>query len=138
MFFSLEEGRRAIELFETSNEVEQLAARGAGQDAGAAVRAVLSWGLWLRGEVDEAVAQLAAALERANAVKHPHTQAYVLYYGAILHALRGEPSIAQSYAERCFSVVRFAPGKRLNYGRCREMSRRADIIHIYRRTKSPV
>src|SRR3974377_1893402 len=101
---SVEEGRRAIELFETSNEVEQLGARGAGEDAGAAVRAVLSWGLWLRGEVDEAVAQLAAALERANAVKHPHIQAYVLCYGAILHALRGETSIAQSYAERCFPL----------------------------------
>jgi predicted ATPase/class 3 adenylate cyclase len=105
---SVEEGRRAIELFETSNEVEQLAARGAGQDAGAAVRAVLSWGLWLRGEVDEAVAQLAAALERANAVKHPHTQAYVLYYGAILHALRGEPSIAQELRRALLRGVRHA------------------------------
>jgi predicted ATPase len=101
---SMDEGRRAIEFFDTSNDAEQLAARGAGQDAGAAVRAVLSWGLWLHGEVDEAVAQLAVALERANAVKHPHTQAYVLYYGSILYALRGELSIAQSYAERCFAV----------------------------------
>jgi predicted ATPase/class 3 adenylate cyclase len=101
---SLDECRRAIELFDTSDEAEKLAARDAGQDAGAAARALLSWGLWLHGDVDEAVAQLAAAIERADAVKHPHTQAYVFYYSSILYALRGEPSIAQSYAERCLTL----------------------------------
>ncbi|MGZ9110029.1 MAG: adenylate/guanylate cyclase domain-containing protein [Rhodoplanes sp.] len=101
---SLDECRRAIELFNASNEAQKLAARDAGQDAGAAARALLSWGLWLHGDVDEAVAQLAVAIERANTVQHPHTQAYVTYYGSILHALRGEWSVAQSYAERCFAL----------------------------------
>jgi predicted ATPase/class 3 adenylate cyclase len=101
---SIDECRRAIELFVASNEAESIAARDAGQDAGAAARAVLSWGLWLHGEVDEAAEQLTTAIERADAVQHPHTQAYVFYYGSILHALRGEPAIAQSYAERCLAL----------------------------------
>ena len=101
---SLDECRRAIALFDACNETERLAARGAGQDAGAAARALLSWGLWLHGDADEALAQLAIAIERADAVQHPHTQAYVFYYGSILHALRGEWSIAQNFAERCFAL----------------------------------
>lgn len=101
---SLDECRRAIALFAACDEAEQLAARGAGQDAGAAAHALLSWGLWLHGDIDEAVAQFAVATARAEAVRHPHTQAYVFYYGAILYALRGEWPTAQNFAERCFAL----------------------------------
>lgn len=101
---ALTECRYAIDLFNESDESVRLAARGAGQDAGAAARALLSWGLWLRGDVDEATSQLAAGIQRADAVQHPHTQAYVLYYGSILYSLRGELSIAQGYVERCFAL----------------------------------
>ena len=95
---------RALEAFRTSNETEKLAARAAGQDAGAAGLALMSWALWVLGHVDMAAAQMAAALQRANAVGHPHTQAYVCYYASILHALRGEPAIAQRHAERCLAL----------------------------------
>jgi len=95
---------RAIETFRASNETEKLAARAAGQDAGAAGLALMSWALWVLGHVDMAAMRMAAALQRADAVGHPHTQAYASYYAAILHALRGEPSIAQRHAERCFTL----------------------------------
>jgi hypothetical protein len=47
---------------------------------------------------------MAAALERADAVRHAHTHAYAWYYASVLHALRGEPAIAQTYAERCLAI----------------------------------
>ena len=95
---------RTIEAFSASNETDILAARAAGQDAGAAGLALMSWALWILGHVDMASAQMAAALQRADAVGHPHTQAYACYYASILHALRGEPAIAQRFAERCLTL----------------------------------
>src|SRR5262249_54984157 len=50
------------------------------------------------------VPRMAAALKRAKAVQHAHTHAYAWYYAAVLHALRGEPAIAQGYAERCLAI----------------------------------
>jgi predicted ATPase len=47
---------------------------------------------------------MTAALERADVVRHAHTSAYAWYYASVLHALRGEPAIAQSYAERCLAI----------------------------------
>jgi predicted ATPase len=37
-------------------------------------------------------------------VQHAHTHAYAWYYASVLHALRGEPAIAQTYAERCLAI----------------------------------
>ena len=64
----------------------------------------MSWVLWVLGHVDGAVSRMAAALERADAVHHAHTHAYAWYYASVLHALRGEPAIAQGYAERCLAI----------------------------------
>jgi tetratricopeptide (TPR) repeat protein len=66
-----------------------------------AMLALMSWVLWVLGHVDGAVTRIAAALKRADAIQHAHTQAYVWYYASVLHALRGEPTIAQAHAERC-------------------------------------
>jgi predicted ATPase len=65
---------------------------------------LMAWVFWLLGHVDEAASRMAAALERADAVEHAHTQAYAWYYASVLHVLRGEPGIAQSYAERCLAT----------------------------------
>jgi tetratricopeptide (TPR) repeat protein len=78
-----------------------LAARAAGQDAGVADLALMSWVLWLLGYFDAAIRRMDAAIERADAINEPHSQAYACYYAAVLHALRGEMSRAQGYAERC-------------------------------------
>ena len=95
---------RAVEVFSASQEADRMAARAAGQDAGVAMLALMSWVLWVLGEVDGAVSRMAAALERADAVHHAHTQAYAWYYASVLHALRGEPAIARAYAERCLAI----------------------------------
>jgi tetratricopeptide (TPR) repeat protein len=95
---------RAAELFSASEEADRMTARAAGQDAGAAMQALMSWVLWVLGQVDGAVTRIAAALERADLVNHAHTHAYAWYYASVLHALRGEPAIAQGYAERCLAI----------------------------------
>ena len=95
---------RAIELFSASEEADRMAARAAGQDAGVSMLVLMAWVLWILGHVDEAVSRMTAALERADAVRHAHTHAYAWYYASVLHALRGEPAIAQGYAERCLAI----------------------------------
>jgi predicted ATPase/class 3 adenylate cyclase len=95
---------RAVEVFSASVEADRMAARAAGQDASVAMLALMSWVLWVLGHVDGAVTRLAAALERADAVKHAHTHAYAWYYASVLHALRSEPATAQAYAERCLAI----------------------------------
>ena len=95
---------RAIEVFSASQEDDRLAARAAGQDAGVAMLVLKAWVLWILGEVDDAVLRMADALQRADAVQHAHSYAYAWYYAAILHSLRGEPTIARSYAERCLAI----------------------------------
>jgi predicted ATPase/class 3 adenylate cyclase len=95
---------RAFEAFEASSEEERLLARAAGQDAGVADLALMSWTLWLLGCADAAVRQMDAALKRADDISHPHSQAYACYYASILHALRGEFPAAQGCAERCLTL----------------------------------
>jgi hypothetical protein len=96
-----EMGERTVKEFDASDEVERAAARAVGQDAGAAGLAVLSWALWLLGHMDSAIARIDAALQRADTIKDPHTQAYVCYYASVLHAWRGEPAVAYQHGERC-------------------------------------
>jgi tetratricopeptide (TPR) repeat protein len=95
---------RAVEAFSASEESDRMAARAAGQDAGVSMLVLMAWVLWILGQVDEAVVRMDAALERADTVQHAHTHAYAWYYAAVLHALRGEPVIAQGYAERCLAI----------------------------------
>ncbi|MCA6104937.1 adenylate/guanylate cyclase domain-containing protein [Bradyrhizobium australafricanum] len=95
---------RAFEAFEASNEQDRLAARAAGQDAGVADLALMSWALWLLGRPDTALARLDTAVRRADVIGHPHSQAYGCYYASILHALRGEFLAAHGYAERCLAL----------------------------------
>jgi class 3 adenylate cyclase/tetratricopeptide (TPR) repeat protein/energy-coupling factor transporter ATP-binding protein EcfA2 len=95
---------RAIKLFDASEEVDRIAARAAGQDAGVSMLALLAWVSWILGQADDAASRITAALERADAVRHAHTHAYAWYYASVLHALRGEPTIAQNYAERCLAI----------------------------------
>jgi predicted ATPase/class 3 adenylate cyclase len=95
---------RAIEAFDASSEEERLAARSAGQDAAVADLALMSWSLWLLGHVDTAIARITDTIRRADAIDHPHSQAYACYYGSVLHALRGEFISARGFAERCLAL----------------------------------
>jgi class 3 adenylate cyclase/tetratricopeptide (TPR) repeat protein len=95
---------RALDAFDSCGEADRLAARAAGQDAGVSILVLMAWVLWLLGQVDEAVARMTAALERADAVEHAHTHAYAWYYAAVLYGLLREPAVAQGYAERCLAI----------------------------------
>jgi class 3 adenylate cyclase/tetratricopeptide (TPR) repeat protein len=95
---------RALELFNAADETQRLAARAAGQDAGAASHAQMSWVLWLLGYVETAVARVNEAFERTCAIGHPHTEAYTCYYASILYALRGEYETAHRYATSCLTL----------------------------------
>ena len=95
---------QAVATFDASTDVEKLAARAAGQDAGVANLALMSWTLWILGDVEGAESRIVSALDRANAMPDPHTKAYACYYASVLYALRGEMVIAHEYAERCYSL----------------------------------
>src|SRR6202048_3196729 len=96
--------KRAVEAFDASSEEDRLAARAAGQDAGVADLALMSWALWLLGQADTAMTRIGGAIQRADTTSHPHSQAYACYYASILHALRGELVTAQRYAELCIAL----------------------------------
>jgi class 3 adenylate cyclase/tetratricopeptide (TPR) repeat protein/ABC-type transport system involved in cytochrome c biogenesis ATPase subunit len=95
---------RSIAEFDICDEAESLATRGLGQDAGVAGMALMGWTLWALGYPDMARARVGAALERAEAIGHPHSQAYATYYASVLHALRCEPAVAHTHAERCLAL----------------------------------
>jgi predicted ATPase len=61
----------------------------------------MSWVLWLLGDIDSAIMRIDAAVQRADAINHPHSQAYACYYASVVHLLRGEIPMAQRHAERC-------------------------------------
>ncbi len=95
---------RAVASFDASDERQQFAARAAGQDAGVANLALMSWTLWLLGDVDQAIARSEEALRRADRLGHPHSRAYALYYGSVLHALCGDVARAQHQAITCYAL----------------------------------
>lgn len=96
---------RAYRTFQESSEEAHMAARAAGQDAGVADLALMSWTLWLSGRPDTAAKCVNDALQRAEAIHHPHSQAYACYYGSILYAMRGERQEAHACAERCLALA---------------------------------
>jgi class 3 adenylate cyclase/tetratricopeptide (TPR) repeat protein len=104
----LVEARRMIERsvaeFEACDEAESLATRAMGQDAGVAGMALIGWTLWALGYPDMAKARVGAALDRAEAIGHPHSQAYATYYASVLHAFCRELAVAHTHAERCLAL----------------------------------
>ena len=103
------EARRMLERslgeFDMCNEAESLATRASGWDAGVAGMAYLGYTLWLLGYPDMARARVGASLQRAEAIGHPHSEAYASYYASVLHALCREPAVAHMHAERCLALA---------------------------------
>jgi class 3 adenylate cyclase/tetratricopeptide (TPR) repeat protein len=95
---------RSIDGLNMRDEAGSLSTRGAGRDAGVASMGMMGWTLWLLGYPDVARAGAGAALQRAEAIGRPHTQAYAAYYASVLHAFCCEPSIAHTHAERCLAL----------------------------------
>jgi len=95
---------RSINGLDMSDEAGSLATPAAGRDAGVASMAMMGWTLWLLGYADMARAVAGSALQRAEAIGRPHTQAYAAYYASVLHALCCEPIVARTHAQRCLSL----------------------------------
>src|SRR5215469_3739052 len=95
---------RSLAEFDMCNEAEGLATRAAGWDGGVAGMAYMSWTLWVLGYADMARARVGAALQRAEALGHPHSQAFAAYHASVLHALCSEPAVAHMHAERCLAL----------------------------------
>lgn len=95
---------RSIAEFDMCDEAESLATRGLGQDAGVAGMALMGWTLWALGYPDMARPRVGDALKRAEAIGHPHSQAYATYYPSVLHTFRCEPAVAHTHAERCLAL----------------------------------
>jgi predicted ATPase len=95
---------RSIAEFDMCDEAEILATRAMGQDAGVAGMALMGWTLWALGYPDRARARMGAALDRAEAIGHPHSQAYARYYASVLYAFCCEPAVAHTHAERCLVI----------------------------------
>ncbi|WP_024520214.1 AAA family ATPase [Bradyrhizobium sp. Tv2a-2] len=95
---------RSLAEFDMCDEAESLATRATAWDAGVAGNLQLSWTLWALGYPDMARARMGAALHRAEAIGHPHTEAYAGYYASVLHAFCGEPAVAHAHAERCLAL----------------------------------
>ncbi|WP_271553242.1 adenylate/guanylate cyclase domain-containing protein [Bradyrhizobium sp. CCBAU 45394] len=104
----LVEGRRMLERslaeFDMCDEAESLATRATAWDAGVAGNLQLSWTLWALGYPDMARARMGVALQRAEAIGHPHTEAYGAYYASVLHAFCRAPAVAHAHAERCLAL----------------------------------
>jgi tetratricopeptide (TPR) repeat protein len=118
----LVEARRMIERglaeFDMCNEAESLATRAAGRDVGVAGMAVLGWILWALGYPDMAMVKMRAALQRAEAIGDPRSQAFASYYASVLHAFRCDPTNAHTYAERCLAL-----SEEHGFGHWRDLSR---------------
>jgi tetratricopeptide (TPR) repeat protein len=118
----LVEARRMIERglaeFDMCNEAESLATRAAGRDVGVAGMAVLGWILWALGYPDMAMAKVGQALQRAEAIGDPRSQAFASYYASVLHALRCEPAVAHTHAGRCLAL-----SEEHGFGHWRNLSR---------------
>jgi predicted ATPase len=96
---------RNLAEFDLCDEAESLATRAAGQDAGVAGMALMGWIMWPLGYPDMARGRADAALQRAEAIGHPHSQAYAAYYASVLHAFCREPAVAHTHAERCLALA---------------------------------
>jgi predicted ATPase len=74
------------------------------QNPGVALRSHAAWALWYLGQPDRALNLNKEALALVRELSEPHGLAHTLYFGAILHQLRGENQLAQQHAEAAIEV----------------------------------
>jgi class 3 adenylate cyclase/tetratricopeptide (TPR) repeat protein len=83
-----------------------------GHDAGACSRYIGAQAEWLLGRSEHALALAREALEMADRIAHPFSQAIALQYNAMLHLDRGEPEAA---LERIAAAEAIAAEQRLGF-----------------------
>ena len=110
---------RAIEKFTRAASAVRLAARAAGQDAGAAGLALMSWAaLAPRRRRQGAHALIAAALSARRRSNIRTRRRTFVTTRSVLHALQGELAIALQNAERCVGL-----SEEHGFGQWRNLSR---------------
>jgi predicted ATPase/DNA-binding response OmpR family regulator/class 3 adenylate cyclase len=78
-----------------------------GQDVGAAALCYLSWALWHLGFVDQASQVAADAVNRAEELSHPHTQAFTICHArGMIDIFRRSSEDMGSYARSVVSLCR--------------------------------
>ena len=78
-----------------------------GQDVGAAASCYLSWVNWQLGFVDQALQIAADAVERAEELSHPHTQAFTICHArGMIDIFRRSSEDMRSYAGSVVSLCR--------------------------------
>jgi len=75
-----------------------------GADPGVFSLAYASHTLWLRGYPDQALMRSRQALELAQNLSHPFSQALARCYAALLHQFRREPRLVQQQAEAAMTL----------------------------------
>ncbi|MBI3328422.1 MAG: hypothetical protein HYZ81_17190 [Nitrospinae bacterium] len=68
------------------------------QDPGVSCLCVAAWTLWALGYPDQALGRTQEALRLANALAHPFSQAFALFFAAVLHQLRREGPAVHAHA----------------------------------------
>ena len=77
-----------------------------GQDPEVTNRGILSWALCFQGRFEDARAQAARAVERAEALEHPFTMAFACGASMWVHAYQRHAEGAKQWAERTLELSR--------------------------------
>ncbi len=95
---------RALTLFQPGRD-DELALR-FGHDAGVAAMLCLAMTLWPLGELERAISQVNAALERTEALPDARTRAYARMHAAVFELMRGRFSQVASHASAFTKVIK--------------------------------
>ena len=82
------------------------AAHRAGQDAAVLAHCYSAMSLWMLGRPDQARRRAGDALQLAERIRHPHSLAFALNFGAWVHEFRGEPDAAALLTARLATLCR--------------------------------
>ena len=69
-----------------------------------ALRCFAAWSLWFIGRPDRAVAMIRDAIALAETLSEPHGLAHALTFGAVLHQLRRDRTVAREYADAALAL----------------------------------
>jgi class 3 adenylate cyclase/predicted ATPase len=95
---SLEHLEHGIELYRF-DEHRALAHQHAGYDPGVACRTFSAYALWYLGYPDRAVQRIEEAIALARDLSQTVSMAFAVEFGAVVHHLRREATLAKAYAE---------------------------------------
>ena len=100
---SLQHLEEALKLYDRPKH-HSLAFVYGGYDPAVASLAFMSWGLWVIGYPEKAVARSDESIALADSLRQPFSQATALSFAAMLHHARHDPAATRTYAERTIAL----------------------------------